>query len=257
MNLNEIRDQAVKIARKGGDSTLEYFNKIVEVSYKDDHSPVTEADHRAEEIIRKEIKKLFPGHGIIGEEFGVENENSDIVWVIDPIDGTQSFIHGFPIYTTLIGVLIDGEPKAGIIYAPALNEMVYAAKGSGCFLNGQRVTVRECENLNEATFLTTDVNHIYEYKFGKPFEELLKSIRIHRTWGDAYGHLMVAAGRADIMFDPVLKIWDAVALLPVITEAGGHFSDVHGIETIDTGNAISTNPVLASQILALFDKDSL
>lgn len=253
MDLNKIRKKAVEIARKGGNSTLGHFNKRIEITFKEDNSPVTIADQQAEEIIRAEINKHFPGHGIIGEEFGVENENSNVVWVIDPIDGTQSFIHGFPIYTTLIGVLIDGIPQVGVIYAPALNEMVSASIGGGCYLNGEKITVRDCSNLSYATLLTTDVTHIYKHKFDKPFEELLSSVRIHRTWGDAYGHLMVATGRADIMFDPILKIWDAAALLPVITEAGGSYTDVNGNETIETGNAISTNLTLKSEILAFFE----
>jgi len=253
LDLNKIRKKAVEIARTGGNSTLEYFNKPIDVVFKDDDSPVTVADQHAEEIIREEIIKHFPGHGIIGEEFGVENGNSNVVWVIDPIDGTQSFIHKFPIYTTLIGVLVDGIPRVGVIYAPALNEMVSASVGDGCYLNGEKVKVRECSDLSKATLLTTDVAHIYKHNFGKSFEELLSSVRIHRTWGDAYGHLMVATGRADIMFDPILKVWDAAALLPVITEAGGSYTDVKGKETIDTGNAISTNPTLKSEILAFFD----
>jgi len=253
LDLNKIRKKAVEIARTGGNSTLGHFNKRIDITFKEDNSPVTIADQNAEEIIRAEINKHFPGHGIIGEEFGVENENSTVVWVIDPIDGTQSFIHGFPTFTTLIGVLVDGIPQVGVIYAPALNEMVSASVGGGCFLNGERVNVRKCRDLNHATLLTTDVTHIYKHKFDKPFKELLNSVRIHRTWGDAYGHLMVATGRADIMFDPILKVWDAAALLPVVTEAGGSYTDVNGNETIETGNAISTNLILKSEILAFFE----
>jgi len=125
--LDIIRKSAVEIARAGGDSTLDYFKKSFDLDFKSDNSPVTNADRNAEEIMRNEIKRRFPDHGIIGEEFGREGEDSDVVWVLDPIDGTQSFIHGVPFYTTLIGVLVDGEPKAGVIYAPALNEMVSAS----------------------------------------------------------------------------------------------------------------------------------
>lgn len=250
--LDIIRKSAVEIARAGGDSTLDYFKKSFDLDFKSDNSPVTNADRNAEEIMRNEIKRRFPDHGIIGEEFGREGEDSDVVWVLDPIDGTQSFIHGVPFYTTLIGVLVDGEPKAGVIYAPALNEMVSASIGDGCFFNDKKATVRHCNSLDEATFLTTDMEHIDKHNFTQPFEELLSKTRLHRTWGDGYGHLMVAVGRADIMFDPILNIWDAAALLPVVTEAGGTFMDVHGNTTIETGNAISTNPELKSEILSIF-----
>lgn len=252
LSLPELRDAAVSFAKMGGDSTLNYFKQSFDLEFKGDDSPVTNADREAEKKIREQIRTHFPSHGIIGEEFGKENEESDVVWILDPIDGTQSFIHGIPFYTTLIGILIDGEPAAGVIYAPALNELASAATGLGCEINGRPARVRDCDDLSSATFLTTEVGTFEKHGFGKPFQELLRSTRLHRTWGDAYGHMMVAAGRADIMFDPVLNIWDAAALLPIITEAGGSYTDVKGKASIRTGNAISTNPKLASKILSLF-----
>lgn len=257
-SLEELRNAARDFARLGGDSTLEYFKKTYRVEFKDDDSPVTNADRRAEELIRKEINENFPGHGIIGEEFGEENRDSDVVWVLDPIDGTQSFIHGVPFYTTLIGILIKNRPKVGVIYAPALDEMVTAAVGEGCTLNGENTGVRECKDLSKATFLTTEVTTFSEYGFSKPFSELLERTRIHRTWGDAYGHMMVATGRADIMIDPILNIWDAAALMPVVIEAGGSYTDLLGQLSIETGNGVSTIPSLLPEILSLFDeKDDL
>ncbi|MEX1062181.1 MAG: inositol monophosphatase family protein, partial [Balneolaceae bacterium] len=202
---------------------------------------------------REAIHGQFPGHGIIGEEYGMEGEERDIVWVIDPIDGTQSFIHGVPFYTTLIGILVHGVPEVGVIYAPALKEMVTASTGSGAFLNGVPCRTRICNELKQATFLTTDVDHIREQNFSVPYEELLQETNIHRTWGDAYGHLMVATGRADLMFDPVLKIWDAAALLPVVTEAGGLFTDIHGVVTIDSGNALSCAAGIHTAVLEAFN----
>lgn len=251
--LESFRESASDIARLGGDSTLKFFQKSFDLEFKEDQSPVTNADRNAEKLMREAIRSRFPDHGIIGEEFGREQEDAGVVWVLDPIDGTQSFIHGVPFYTTLIGILINDKPEVGIIYAPALNELVSAATGHGCYLNREKVSVRRCDKLGDATFLTTDLEHIRDYKFDKPFEELLKKTRLHRTWGDAYGHLLVATGRADIMFDPILNIWDAAALLPVVTEAGGAFSDVKGEQTIQTGNAISTNPSLKSEIISLFE----
>lgn len=254
ISLKELQDAAVGFAKAGGKSTLKYFKKSFELEFKSDDTPVTNADRKAEQIIRDLIHKNFPDHGIIGEEFGRENEESEVVWVLDPIDGTKSFIHGIPFYTTLIGILIQGYPEIGIIYAPALDEMVAAATGLGCTLNGSDIGVRKCEDLSKATFLTTDVTSYAEHGFQNPLDELLEITRVHRTWGDAYGHMMVAAGRADIMIDPILSIWDAAALLPVLSEAGGSFTDVHGEKTIKTGNAISTNKTLAKQILPLFDE---
>lgn len=253
-SLSELRDAAVEFAKAGGDSTLKHFQQSFELEFKSDQSPVTNADRESEKLIREKIKEHFPGHGIIGEEYGAENEDSDVVWVLDPIDGTQSFIHGIPMYTTLIGILVNNKPEVGVIYAPALSEMASAATGLGCHLNGEVCSVRECKSMAEATFLTTEVARFYNHGYYEAFEELLHASRIHRTWGDAYGHMMVAAGRADVIFDPIMNIWDAAALLPVVTEAGGSFTDIHGKATIESGNGISANPDLLPDILPLFNE---
>src|SRR6056297_2460838 len=252
-NLDNLRKAAVEIAGIGGNSTLKYFKQSFDLEFKKDASPVTNADRNAEMLMREAIKSRFPDHGIIGEEFGSEREDADVVWVLDPIDGTQSFIHGVPFYTTLIGILIDNKPEIGVIYAPAREEMASAAVGHGCTLNGKNTGVRDCTDLSKATFLSTEVTTFAQYGFSAPFSELLNKTRLHRTWGDAYGHMMVASGRADIMIDPILNIWDAAALLPIVTEAGGSYSDVHGEPSIKTGNAISTNSSLLPEILSLFD----
>lgn len=253
--LSELRESASKFAKAGGDITLNYFKKEYRLDFKKDDSPVTNADREAEACIRKLINEKYPGHGIIGEEFGSENTESDVVWVLDPIDGTQSFIHGIPFYTTLIGILVKGKPEVGVIYAPALNELVSAVTGEGCTLNGKECKVRECNSLDKATFLTTEVSTFEEHNHFEAFKELLGKIRLHRTWGDAYGHMMVATGRADIMIDPILNIWDAAALLPIVTEAGGSYTDLNGKPNIETGNGISTNKVLKDQILKIFETD--
>lgn len=254
-SLSELRDAAEEFAKIGGNATLDHFKKTFRLEFKADDSPVTNADRDAEMLIRDEINKNFPSHGIIGEEFGRERGDADIVWVLDPIDGTQSFIHGIPLYTTLIGILVNGVPEVGVIYAPALGELVSAATGYGSTLNGESCSIRECDSLDKATFLSTEVSTFEDYGFLNPFQQLLSKTRLHRTWGDAYGHLMVATGRADIMLDPVLNIWDAAALLPVVTEAGGKFTDVRGKPTIHTGNGISSSPGLLPEILSFFEEN--
>lgn len=253
-DLNHIHKAAIGIARKGGDHTLGYFRGSFEVELKDDRSPVTAADREAEEIMREEIGRQFPDHGILGEEYGEDNPESDIRWILDPIDGTLSFIHGIPFYTTLIGILVDDEPKCGIVYAPALDDICEAVEGGGTRLNGDRCTVRECDDLSEATFLSTDVTTPREVDLDRPFRELLNRTRIHRTWGDAYGHMLVATGRADLMFDPVLNIWDAAPLLPIVREAGGIFCDTAGRESIQTGNGFSCSQSLFPSVAEIFKK---
>lgn len=250
----ELLDAAIEIARIGGEHTLNYFKKDIHIISKDDDTPVTIADRETEQILRKEILSRYPDHGIVGEEFGTTNEGSNVTWVLDPIDGTKSFIHGVPFYTTLIGVLMDNEPVVGIIYAPALDELCAAGIGLGATFNGEPCHVSETKELSEATFLVTEIDRFRQMGQQELFQELLDRTRLHRTWGDAYGHMMVATGRADLMYDPELNIWDAAALLPVVQEAGGVFSDVSGEQTIHSGNGYSTNEFLYPELKKIFEE---
>lgn len=254
IDIEQLHSSAVEIAKKGGAHTLLYFQKEFDIEQKDDMTPVTKADRQSERIMREEISRLYPDHGILGEEFDRHNPDSVVQWILDPIDGTFSFVHGVPFYTTLIGILVDDEPVAGVIYAPALDELCEAAKGRGARWNGKRCQVRSCQEIEQATVLSTDVTTAPEYDLGEPFEELLQRSNLHRTWGDAYGHMMVATGRADLMFDPVLSIWDAAPLLPILREAGGVYCDVEGNETIETGNGLSCSRELLPEVLKVFDR---
>lgn len=251
MDIKLLRDAAEEISKIGGNHTLKYFQKDFEVISKADDSPVTIADRETEQLMREEILKRFPDHGIIGEEYGKTNEDSNIQWVLDPIDGTKSFIHGVPFYTNLIGIMIDNEPVVGIINAPALNEICVAATGLGATFNGKPCSVKETEDLADSTLLVTEINRFNEMGIQPLFQELMDQTKLHRTWGDAYGHMMVAIGRAELMVDPRLSIWDAAALMPVLQESGGVFADFTGKETIHTGEGFSTNKKLAPKVLEL------
>lgn len=253
-DLQNIHQAAIEIARLGGEHTLNYFQKSVDVERKSDDSPVTVADRETEALMREEITGRFPDHGIIGEEYEKTNEASPVQWILDPIDGTKSFIHGVPLYTTLIGVVVEEEPAAGIIYAPALDELCEAARGKGARLNGKTCRVRPCADLSHASFMSTDIYTCREVNYGDSFEALVEKTRIHRTWGDAYGHMLVATGRADLMFDPVLNIWDSAPLLTVMQEAGGVFCDTTGKQTIRSGNGLSCSGELLPQVLEVFSK---
>lgn len=251
-NLEELHNAAVEIACLGGNYTLQFYQQDLKVERKKDTSPVTLADRETELLMRKEIRKRFPGHGILGEEHGKINPDNEVQWILDPIDGTKSFIHGIPFYTTLVGVLYNNEPVSGVIFAPALDELCEAMQGKGARFNGEPCSVRACKSLQDATFLTTDVTTAAEVDLEKPLHNLLGRTRMHRTWGDAYGHMMVATGRADIMFDPILNIWDAAPLLTILQEAGGVFCDIEGKETIQSGNGISCSRKLRDEVLAQF-----
>ncbi len=249
----EFLQFAIYIARAAGKKTLDHFKKGVQVDRKDDDSPVTVADREAEAWMRERITEKYPDHGIIGEEYGTVGEQKSVQWILDPIDGTQSYIHGVPLYTTLIGITIDGEPEIGVIYAPATDELCDAAVGLGTRFNGHYCKVGNTRSFRESTLLSTDITTIYEEGLDQPFNEILKRCRLHRTWGDAYGHMMVAIGRADIMFDPLLNIWDAAPLLPILREAGGVFLDLAGHARIDSGHGFSTNELLAGEILSILE----
>lgn len=251
-DLDTVHRAAKKIAKQGGDHTLKYFNKPVEVERKADDSPVTVADREAETLMREAIEERFPEHGIVGEEHGNKNEDSPVQWILDPIDGTKSFIHGVPLYTTLIGVVVEKEPVVGIIYAPALNEFCDAARGKGARLNGKKCSVHPCTDLSAASFMSTDVYTSDHFGYGNVFKTLVDKTRLHRTWGDAYGHMLVATGRADLMFDPIMSIWDAAPLLTVLREAGGVFCDTKGNETIESGNGFSCCRELLPEVLNVF-----
>jgi len=203
--------------------SIRYFKKSASelaLQSKSDASPVTIADLTIEEKIRKLITDKFPEHGIVGEEQGVFNENAEWIWTVDPIDGTKSFITGVPLFTTLLALSYQGNPVAGLIYQPILDELVWGDNQT-TFFNGKQAQMRSQSKLADATLLTTDIVHIGEYHSFKNFEALMQKTRFTRTWGDGYGYLLLATGNADIMIDPVMNPWDLLALIPVIQGAGG------------------------------------
>ncbi len=248
ISVQEYLNRATDFATKGGAVTTRYFRRNISVDYKSDHTPVTRADREAEQVMRDLIIQHYPEHGIVGEELGRRNPESRFQWVIDPIDGTLSYIHGIPLYTTLLALVYEGEPLVGVIYAPATGELCVAGAGQGTWLNGSKCAARSIKNLSEATVLTTDYRDVIRQGFQENFDVLMKKAYITRSWGDAYGHMMVACGRADLMFDPVLNIWDAAALMPVVTEAGGSFTDIYGRRIINGGSAISCSGSLFKEI---------
>lgn len=250
--LASLLEFASQIAEEAGELTLSLFGRPVSSSRKGDGTPVTEADRRAERHLRQRIQERFPDHGILGEEFGGEDVPShQPLWVLDPIDGTRSFVKGVPLYAVLVALLVDGDPILGAIRFPALEETLTAARGQGCYLNGVGTSVSQVTSLEEAVALNSDPGMVARSPIGATWRELQDRVDYTRSWGDAYGHAMVATGRAEIMVDPVeLKIWDAAPLLPIITEAGGQFTSLAGEATVRGGSGLSTNGHLHPQVLA-------
>lgn len=191
----------------------------------------------------------MPDHGILGEEFGETRPGSDVRWILDPIDGTKSFVHGVPLYGVLIGVEIEGEPSIGVAHFPALRETVVAGRGLGARFNGRACAVSATSDLRRALLLTTDAGAVATGPISDGWRALSNRVSYSRTWGDAYGHMLVATGRADIMVDPELSPWDAAPLLTIVSEAGGRFTTVGGNATIHGGSGVSTNGVLHDEAL--------
>lgn len=249
--LNELLEFSVALARGAGDITLKYFRRQPETSTKADGSYVTVADREAEAYLRRQIAERFPDDGVLGEEEGEREGRSGRRWILDPIDGTFAFVHGVPFYGVLIALEIEGEPSVGVVNIPALNEIVAAAKGCGCFLNGEPARVSTKASLSEALLLATDFRGCARYGFGPAVDSLQARARASRTWGDCYGYVLVATGRAEIMLDPVMNLWDCAPLLPIMEEAGGTFTDWRGERTVKGGNSIATNGLLFEEVLTV------
>ncbi len=249
--LRELLDFAVEIARGAGQITLKYFRKSPQTDKKSDGSLVTVADREAEAHLRKRIRDRFPEDSVLGEEEGESKGTSERRWIVDPIDGTFAFVHGVPFYGVLIGLEIGGQPSVGVVNIPALNEIVYAASGLGCFSNGDPVRVSSTSSLEESLLLCTDFTACHRYGFGSAIEELQRGSKSSRTWGDCYGYVLVATGRAEVMLDPVMNIWDCAALLPIVEEAGGTFTDLDGARTVNGGNAVATNGLLFAEVMSM------
>lgn len=247
--LRALLDFAVGLAGGAGDITNRYFKGSFAAERKADNSLVTVADREAEKYLRATIEEAFPDDAILGEEEREKPGRSNRRWILDPIDGTFSFVHGVPLYGVLIGLEIESEAVLGVVNLPALNELIYAARGLGCFCNDVAARVSSTESLGEALLLATDFGSCERYGFGRAADSLQRQVSERRTWGDAYGHILVATGRADIMLDPIMNVWDCAALLPIVEEAGGMFTDWQGKRTIHGGNAISTNRLLFESVM--------
>jgi histidinol phosphatase-like enzyme (inositol monophosphatase family) len=230
---------------------LRHFGGIVPADSKEDGSPVTPADRAIESFLRQGINSRFPSHGVLGEEFGEQNPGADVRWILDPIDGTLSFMRGVPLFGILIGVEVGGEPSVGVVHLPALGETVSAALGHGCRWNGRPATVSTTSGIADAVLLTTDPRALQTGPMAKGWNRLVGAGALVRGWGDCYGHVLVATGRADVMVDPVLSTWDAAPFLPILTEAGGRFTDSAGRARYDGGSGISTNGWLHGEVLRI------
>jgi histidinol phosphatase-like enzyme (inositol monophosphatase family) len=242
---------AAELARLVGTVALRHYRTRLTVETKADGSPVTVADRAAEEAARAWVRSRFPDDGILGEELGEERPGAARRWVIDPIDGTKAFVRGTPLWGSLVALCEGERVLAGAAYFPAVDELLAAAPGAGCWWNGRRCQVSSVAALEESTVLTTDERFRERPERQAGWRALSSVAAVSRTWGDCFGYLLVATGRADVMCDPVLSIWDAAALQPIILEAGGVFTDWSGRSTAFGGSAVATNRALDGAVRAI------
>jgi histidinol phosphatase-like enzyme (inositol monophosphatase family) len=234
--------------------TLRYFQTDdLEVEQKKDASPVTIADRQAEQLLRERIAAAFPHDAILGEEFPERPGTSGYRWILDPIDGTRSFVRGVPLYGTMVAVERDQASVIGVVYLPPLDECFYAATGQGAWHERgvtppQQARVSSCARLSDA-LLTASDTRCPTLERQEVYNRLQRGVGTSRTWGDCYGYMLVATGRAEVMIDPMMNLWDTAAVAPIVVEAGGTFTDWQGRPTIYGGEAIATNGRVLEEVL--------
>lgn len=245
--LDNALNFALDAAYTAGRITLGYFLRSIAVERKGDNSPVTIADRSAEEYLREAIKSRYISDGMIGEEYGDDPGSSGLTWIIDPIDGTKSFTHGVPIYGCLLALVDESlQPLVGVAHFPALNETLYARKGGGAFFNGRPTRVSQVSEMKDAVALFSDLNTWQERTIAR--DRIVNATYFQRTWGDCYGYNLVATGRAEMMVDAWMAIWDCAPFGVILPEAGGTFTDWKGNARIDGGEAFATNGILFDEV---------
>jgi histidinol phosphatase-like enzyme (inositol monophosphatase family) len=244
---------ALEVARTASLVALRYYKRDIDIEIKRDGSPVTLADRAAEQLAREWIHKHFPADAILGEEFGETPGSNARRWLLDPIDGTRSFVRGVPLWGTCITVVEDDEIVAGAAAYPAVEEYITAAPGEGCWHNDARCRVSHVDSMADATVICTDDRSFPSPDRRAGWHRLSAAAGISRSWGDCYGYLLVATARAEVMVDPALNPWDAPLFLPIIEEAGGVFTGWNGQRDAFAGNAIATNGKLSLVARSLLD----
>ena len=252
MNYKTTMDFVSDLAYRAGRITLGYFNVGALPDYKADDTPVTAADRAAEKFIRAELEKAYPNCAIVGEEFGeTGSSGSSMRWIVDPIDGTKSFMRGIPLYAVLIGLEVDGVIKAGAAYYPGTDEMLCAAEGEGAWWNGRRAHVSTESRLERAWVCFTNIRNMSKHGREAAWNRIMAKTYAARGWGDAYGYLAVATGRAEAMLDPIMATWDCGPFPVIFREAGGYFGSWDGREGHLFHEALACNSVLLPEILEI------
>lgn len=243
-------EAAIAAARAGGEVALRHFGSNLAVECKEDSSPVTVADREAERRIVEVLRGFFPEYGILGEEFG-ELDGSGSRWIIDPIDGTKSFIRRIPFFATLIGLEEEGEITTGVVYAPAVDDLLYAQKGEGAYDRNGRVRVSTVAAVHDSMLVFGGLGLLRAGGYWDALGRLVSKSARQRGYGDYFGHTFVARGQAEAMIETDLKPWDMAALKIIVEEAGGRFTDFSGRATIYGRSALASNGRVHEELLEI------
>jgi histidinol phosphatase-like enzyme (inositol monophosphatase family) len=249
---SEWMEAAEAVARVAGEVALRHYHRGVTVETKGDGTPVSVADRQAEEAARRWLEERFSADGILGEELGSTRPDARRRWILDPIDGTKTFVRRVPLWGTLVALAEGESVLAGAAFFPAVGELLVAARGAGCLWNGRPARVSALGRLEAAALLCSD-ERLGSSAQQRGFAALAARVGLVRTWGDCYGYLLVATGRAEVMVDGVMAPWDAAALQPIIEEAGGVFTDWNGRATAFGGSTVATNALLAAEVRAVLE----
>ncbi len=234
-------ETAIEAARIAAQLALRYFSQSVTVEWKHDQSPVTIADRETEQLLRSTLLSRFPGDGFLGEESGEQPGTTGFRWIIDPIDGTRSFVRGIPIWATLVALEYRGEQIAGIVDVPTLNTSYHALRGEGAYRNGSRIRVSDVTALDKSLLFYSSISWFIKAKKEREFMELARQTERQRGFGDFYGFVLVAQGSGEVMAEHGVKIWDVAGLKVLVEEAGGRFSDWDGNSTVTRPDVIASN----------------
>lgn len=246
-------EAAIEVARRAAQKALHYFNATVEVEWKQDQSPVTVADRETEQELRASLERLFPGDGFLGEEYGDTPGTTGFRWVLDPIDGTRSFVRGIPLWATLVGLEYRDEQIAGVVEVPTLGHTYHALRGHGAFRNEKRIRVSEVDRLEESMMFYSSVSWFVKAGRAEQFLELSRRTQRQRGFGDFYGFVLVAQGSGEVMAEHGVHVWDVAGIKPLIEEAGGRFSDWSNTPTVQRPDVIASNGKVHENVLAILN----
>lgn len=257
-NNSHFLTEALAAARAAEQVIMAYYQNQVDIEIKDDLTPVTIADQKSEQVIREHLSQAFPDHGFYGEEHGQENMDADYLWLIDPIDGTKSFIHGYGFFSTQIALMHQGSIILGVSSAPAMGELAWAEKGRGAWLNDQPIKCSEVQSIDQAAISTGNINSLAASTQWSALGEILSTANRTRGYGDFYHYHRLASGQLDGVIESDVNILDIAALSIIVEEAGGVFTELNGNAIdLETRSVLAAPPALHAKLLDQLNQPSI